>query len=83
LGGPASVDRQRKAADLGRGLRAQEKRRRADLVRRRELERGLLLAEELALRRRLGSAFSARGAIVDLLLHERRQHPAGADRVAR
>ena len=54
---------------------------RADLLRRRELERGLLFAEQLH-PCRIGSELFPGGEIVDLLLHERRQHPAGADRVA-
>src|SRR5512145_1140570 len=50
LRGPAAVDRQCHAADLRRRLRAQEYRSRPDLLGCGELERGLLLGEQLHFR---------------------------------
>src|SRR5437762_10757401 len=79
---PAAVDRHRCAADLRGGFGAQERGQHADLLGRREFQRRLLFAEELRLRLRAGELL-ARGEIVDLLLHERRQDKAGANRIAR
>src|SRR6184192_1839627 len=81
LRGPAAVDRERGAADLRGGIRAEKKRERADLLRRDEFAGGLLLGEQTAPRLRLRNLFAPR-ELVDLLLHQRRQHPAGTDRVA-
>src|SRR5207302_11012705 len=63
------------------GVGAQKQRELADLFRRGEFARGLLLGQQPALcffRRELLTARQ----IVDLLLHERREHPAGTDGVA-
>src|SRR5205809_489591 len=79
---PAAVHRQRDAADLRRRLGAQKGHRGADLVRRGELDRRLLLGEQGPLGVRDREAF-ALGEIVDLPQHERREDPARADGVAR
>src|SRR4051812_34707231 len=82
LCGPGSVDRQRGAADVDGRIGAQENGERTDLLRRGELLRGLLLREQVDLGLLDGDMLLRRPR-VDLLLHERRQHPARTDRVAR
>src|SRR5262245_21548494 len=77
---PAAVDRVGRAGyRLGR-VAAEEHGKRADIFRLGELVHRLFLGHQLD-----GLLFRARacflGARVDLLLHERRQHPAGANRV--
>ena len=53
-----------------------------DLLRRGEFERGLFLAEQLRACASVDRDALARGEVVDLLLHQRCQHPARADGVA-
>src|SRR4029079_5490379 len=79
---PAAVYRHGRAADLGGGIGAQEHAHGADLLGRCELARRLLLGQEVDLGPVVGNAV-ALGARIDLLLHERREDPAGADGVAR
>src|SRR5215212_9401343 len=78
---PAAVDRKGDAADLRRGIRAEEGCERPDLLRRGEFERGLFLAQQLCPCVVPAEPFPL-GNVVDLLLHQRRQHPARADRIA-
>src|SRR5215213_10947278 len=82
LGGPATVHRERLAADLLSGIRAQEYRKGARLLRRDELMRGLLFGQELEFRLRYFYPFTG-CARIDLLLNQRGQHPSGADSVCR
>src|SRR5437773_906204 len=79
---PRAVDRKRHAANLRRPLRAQEGDRRADLLRRRELA-GRLLPREQRMPRLIDGQTLTRGEVRHLLLHERSEHPARTDRVAR
>src|SRR5438034_2467366 len=79
---PRAVDRKRRAANLRRRLRAQEGDRRADLLRRRELA-GRLLPREQRMPRLIDGQTLTRGEVRHLLLHERSEHPARTDRVAR
>src|SRR5882672_12691770 len=72
LRGPAAVDRKRGAANLCRGIRAEEERKRADLLCGDELPGRLFLGEQAPLRLGFWN-FLATREIVDLLLHERRQ----------
>src|SRR5690606_6176283 len=78
---PAPVDGERGAADLVRGRAAEVDGHGPDLLGGDELERGLLLGKQLDPGLLLADTVPL-GAGVDLLLHEARQHPARADRVA-
>jgi len=80
LGDPAAVHVPRHAAYLLGGIAAQEHRQCAELLGRDEFAGGLLLHQQLLLGLQDGNAFFL-GTRVDLLLHQRRQHPARADRV--
>src|SRR4029077_12006354 len=81
LRAPAAVDRQRRAGHRRGAVAAQEHGQRGDLLRRREIEHRLLLADQIVARllRRDPWRLAAR---LNLLLHQRRQHPARTDRVA-
>src|SRR3546814_1764626 len=78
---PAAVDGQWRSGHLvGRG-RAEEDGEAADLLRRREVLRRRLLLDQFQPRRLIAPVLGL-GAVLDLLLHQRRQHPARADRSA-
>src|SRR5262249_52623687 len=79
---PSAVHRQRDSTDLGRRVRAQERDGGADLLRGGELFRRLLFGKKPppGLRHR---QVLAGGEVVDLLRHERSEHPSRTDRVAR
>src|SRR5215813_3251196 len=79
---PSAVHRQRDSTDLGRRVRAQECDGGADLLRGGELFRRLLFGKKPppGLRHR---QVLAGGEVVDLLRHERSEHPSRTDRVAR
>ena len=77
-----AIEGERGPRDLIRRRAAQEEHRLRDLLRRGEFLRRLLLAQQGHLRG-LGRQLLGGGLGVDLFLHQRRQHPAGADRDAR
>jgi len=81
LGRPAAVDREGRAPHLVRPGAAQVDRHGADLLGGHELDRGLLLGQQVDPRLLATDAF-ALGAGVDLPLHQGGEHPAGADRIA-
>src|SRR3546814_11509238 len=72
---PAAVDGQWRSGHLvGRG-RAEEDGEADDLLRRREVLRRRLLLDQFQPRRLIAPVLGL-GAVIDLLLHKRRQHPA-------
>ncbi|SPC17321.1 hypothetical protein CO2235_90195 [Cupriavidus oxalaticus] len=77
---PAAIHVPDRAAHLPRRVGRQEHGQRAQLVGCHELARGLLFQHQLALGLLDRDAFLLRAGF-DLLLHQRRQHPARADRV--
>src|SRR4051812_12358396 len=81
LCGPAAVDRQRRASNLSCGVRAQKHRQGPDLLRGCEVTGRLLFREQIVFGL-IDRDLLARRPFAHLLLDQRRQHPAGTDRIA-
>src|SRR5690348_10499748 len=78
---PAAVHRDMRAGDRLRGVAAEEDGERAEVLGGGEFEHRLLFLEHILARDLLGDALLRR-LVVDLLLNQRGENPARADRIA-
>src|SRR5260221_854679 len=81
LRGPAAIHRDGSAGDRRGGVAAQVHGEGAEMLGGGELQHRLLLLEQVFLRPIDRNSLLLR-VVLDLLLHQRRQHPARTDRVA-